>query len=193
MPGKRSGPFMQRMDHDRPDAGDLRRLKRCENGVASQCCAHPFALPGLVNGQPAALSAAACIGSLLRPGGGHQRGPAAPHARGWPTPWPGVGQGRRAGRPSTRGPGWDSVKRACLFPPLGVASARTASVVQYVRQHVVLRCQHAGAKERRRAYARRDPERHSHSACGRRCRTDGGVGGTCLAVEADHHSVRGLS
>ncbi len=75
VPVKRSGPFMQRMDQDRPDAGDLRRLKRCETGVASHRRAQPFALPGLVNGQPVALSAAALIGSLLRPAGGHQRGP----------------------------------------------------------------------------------------------------------------------
>jgi len=99
VPGKRSGPFMQRMDQDRPDAGDLRRLKRCETGVASQRRAPPFALPGLVNGQPAALSAAARIGPLLRPAGGHQRGPVAGVRRGGPTPWPGVVQGRRAGRP----------------------------------------------------------------------------------------------
>jgi hypothetical protein len=96
VPVKRSGPFMQRMDQDRPDAGDLRLLKRCETGVASHRRAQPFALPGLVNGQPVALSAAALIGSLLRPAGGHQRGPVAGVRRGRPTPWPGVGQGRRA-------------------------------------------------------------------------------------------------
>ena len=99
VPVKRSGPFMQRMDQDRLDAGDLRRLKRGETGVASHRRAQPFALPGLVNGPPATLAAATLIGSLLRPAGGHQRGPAAGVRRGGPTPWPGVGQGRRAGRP----------------------------------------------------------------------------------------------
>ena len=144
VPVKRSGPFMQRMDQDRPDAGDLRRLKRCENGVASQRRAQPFALPGLVNGQPAALSAAALIGSLLRPAGGHQRGPAAGVRRGGPCP--GQAWARAGGRadPKTRVPGWDSVKSACIFPLLSVASAWAAFVVQYVRQHAVLRRQRAG-------------------------------------------------
>jgi len=53
---------------------------------------------------------------------------------------------RAGGRadPKTRVPGWDSVKSACIFPLLGVASAWAAFVVQYVRQHAVLRRQRAG-------------------------------------------------
>ena len=59
---------------------------------------------------------------------------------------PGQAWARAGGRadPKTRVPGWDSVKSACIFPILGVASAWAAFVVQYVRQHAVLRRQRAG-------------------------------------------------
>jgi len=69
-------------------------------------------------------SPAALIGSLLRPAGGHQRGPAAGVRRGGPRP--GQACARAGGRADPRrwyqrGSGWDGVKRGLIFPILVAA------------------------------------------------------------------------
>ena len=69
-------------------------------------------------------SLAALIGSLLRPAGGHQRGPAAGVRRGGPRP--GQACARAGGRADPRrgyqrGSGWDGVKRSFIFPILVAA------------------------------------------------------------------------